>query len=156
MRRVQASPTSARFAAMDPVTRLRFTRLLVATLFIVAQGLGLLHLAHVRHTPCAEHGGMRHVEGGHGARAAVLPALDAPEAAPQAGRSGAGEAEHAHEDCSSCARERDFGLAATPVDPRPPAYVVSVPVRRFGPGRADVDQAGLWRLAPKQGPPAPV
>lgn len=156
MRRVQASPTSARFAAIDPVTRLRFTRLIVAALFIVAQGLGLLHLAHVRHAPCAEHGGMRHVEAGHGRHAAVAPgalAVEVAEVAPQAGRSGTGETDHGHEDCSSCARERHLGLAAAVVEFRAPVFVPNGVARRVGPGRVDVDQAGRWRLAPKQGPP---
>lgn len=155
MPRVHFPPTSVRSAAIDTPTRGPFVRLAVALLFIAAQVLGLVHLAHVRHTPCVEHGGMRHVEGGHGGHASLAPGafvFDAPDATPQAGRS-ASEGDHGHEDCDTCAREREPGLPATVVELRAPVRTTTGVARRVGPGRTAVDQAGRWRLAPKQGPP---
>jgi hypothetical protein len=154
MRRVHTLPTSARSAAIDALRPHRLVALAVTLLFVAAQALGLAHLAHVRHAPCVEHGGMRHLEDAHGeTRAPSVDAAPALGGGPLAGASDAEEADHGHEDCSTCAREREPGLPGLSLTVPRPAFALLPGLDARPTGRTDVDGSQRWRLAPKQGPP---
>jgi len=150
---VHFAPTSARPAATDFSIRKRFVCLAAALLFVAAQVQDLVHLAHARHAPCVEHGGMCHLEGE--ADAALVPdalVVFAPEWVPLVGRPSE-RGDHGREDCQTCAREREHGLSALVVVVRSPEYVTAYHPPGIGRGRSALDQAGLWRLAAKRGPP---
>ncbi len=153
MPRVSSDPPSVRPAATAALSRHPLLAFAVTLLFVVAQGLGLAHLAHVRHAPCVEHGGMRHVEDARATPEDAARVARRPAPAPLAGASDAGNADHGHEDCSTSTREREFGLPSTSPSLSVPLFVTARPRGLVPTGRRHLDDSQRWRLAPKRGPP---
>ncbi len=125
-------------------------RYAVAGLCLMAQLLGLVHLALVQHATCLEHDALVHAEGGQTPGPAPLS-----RTVPWLERLGPESAGHADDHCLAAGFRRldlanlraDFGVLAGP----PP-----VPIHPGWRDRVEPPApVALLRLAPKSSPPAP-
>jgi hypothetical protein len=128
------------------VTHGRWLPALLAVALVGAQGAALAHFAIVRHAYCPEHGELIHPDAERHAPAAShaskLPGLSASD---EEGRG------HEHEHCILRGHRREASLSA-------PAATALITAERHAPVLAAVAAAPaaspLFRLAPKQSPPA--
>ncbi len=115
---------------------------LLALVFVGSQLAQLAHLVVVPHAVCPEHG---HVV--HGSEAGAE--------SPSDGLSlGAAQVEHDHDTCLLQAVPRQTGLVSGAAAGSPPPTPAAATPEPLIPVLATRATEGLYRLAPKQGPPA--
>ena len=138
--------TSARRSAPRGV---RSTALALAALFLTGQLVGSFHAMLVRHAPCDEHGELVELHP-HGGGVAVTVEVDDRAAL---GADSHTDAEHAHEHCTLAPRRREEVISSGRLDApaRLPVLASFTPRRQ---GRVLLVQQALFRLAPKNSPPA--
>jgi len=120
----------------------------LALVLIAGQGASLAHLAVVRHGYCAEHGELVDLgaEAPAGLPTAPTDATDHVDSLPASGAGG-----HEHEHCAVMGHRRDailgehVGTALAPQACGEPVRSAGAPV---------VSASPIFRLAPKQSPPA--
>jgi hypothetical protein len=130
-------------------------RRVVGGLCLLAQLLGLVHLALVRHATCLEHDALVHAEQASQARLAGGPRQDSP-ARPSATDSAEGlapdSAGHADDHCLAAGCRR-LDLANLRFD----WFLAPTDTQALGPARAGIEPpapVALLRLAPKSSPPS--
>lgn len=131
---------------------IRYLAGFIATVCLLSQSSGIAHNLLVRHATCAEHGEIIHPSGD-------VPSVggSTTEVAAHAVLGGAGESQstkgHGHDHCLAVARGRGHvglrAVAATVTTDRPAEAIVA-----FEAGLRGSDSYALYRLAPKNSPPA--
>ncbi len=129
---------------------LRSSSIGVVALFVLAQASGFAHQFVVKHTVCAEHGELVHVA--DMAHPGETAAAQSTARRPSLASSNAAET-HGHDHCLALVPRREKAVLGA-AQPTVANAGVGKPLRHDRPTEVRGTQVALYRLAPKNSPPA--